>query len=459
MPRFFLRLRFLAAALSIFVFSCASGKDLPRDQFFYEENVSFFKESALANGIPVIVKNIPTEKNIDLRLIFSGGASSCPKGKSGLDQLTFDVISQSNPKIKGLLARGLYFDISSCKADYSSLGFSSLAEDFDECLEVFASSLLAPEYSHDDYIRLESAAAAGAMARSENPRFELLDAVKNKIYAASPYLDGEFYKPSSRVSEYDIEKNLAALLNASRITIVAAGNFSYRTREQKSARRQKKSDMQLFEERSLKLLQKLEELFGGIEAKPWTAPNVPEIQAKSGSSERLHSEFAGGDFYAARCLPCPDRGAEDYVAFALSTIALDAVLSRELTEKQKAAVYCGTAVLNAKKSAALIIAAGKNDAKNFADSLSAALAMFPQEYEMSKNLEMYKNIYIGRVMGASQNAAATIEQIASSLCYEGDPKAYLTRPQKIRAATSQDVTAAFEKYFLSENSLFVLLTN
>ena len=78
---------------------------------------------------------------------------------------------------------------------------------------------------------------------------------------------------------------------------------------------------------------------------------------------------------------------------------------------------------------------------------------------MSRALEMYKNIYIGRVLGSSQNAAATVEQIMSSLFYEGDPKAYLLRPQKIRAVTVQDVTAAFEKYFLSEDSLYVLLTN
>lgn len=459
MSRRFLWFRFAAVAFSVFAFSCASGKELPRDQFFYEENVSFFKESALDNGIPVIIKDIPMEKNIDLRLVFAGGASSCPKGKSGLDQLTFDLISQGNPKIKQLLARGLYFDISSCKADYSSLGFSCAAEDFDECLEVFADSFLKPEYSHDDYIKLEGAAASGAMARSENPRFELLEAVKEKIYAVSPYLDGEFYKPSSRVSEYDIEKNLAGLANASRITIVAAGNFSFRTKEQKSVRRDKKTDMQLFEERAQKLLQRLQDLYGGLEAKTWTAPGVPAVKAEAGASERVHSEFAGGDFYAAQCRPCPNRGADDYEAFAISTIALDAVLSRELVEKQKAALYCGTAVLNAKESAALIIAAGKGDGKNFSEALAAAFSAFPQEYEMSRALEMYKNIYIGRVLGSSQNAAATVEQIMSSLCYEGDAKAYLLRPQKIRAVTVQDVTAAFEKYFLAEDSLYVLLTN
>ena len=349
----------IAILFSLCVFSCASNKNLPRDQFFYEENVSAFKELELSNGIPVIIKNIPMEKNIDLRALFFGGASVCPKGKSGLDQLTFDVLAESNPKIKELLARGLYFDISSCRADYSSTGFSSVAEDFDESLEVFAASLLTPEYNRDVYLKRESAAAAGAMARSENPRHELLDAVKQKIYAASPYLDGEFYKPSSRVSEYDIEKNVAALLNASRIAIVAAGNFSYRTKAQKSVRREKQTDMQLFEERSLKLLQRLEELFGGLEAKPWTAPSVPPLQIKAKAKERVHSEFAGGDFYSALCFKCPNRGDDDYEAFALSTIALDSVLARELVEKQKVAAYCGSAVLNSKQSAALIIASGK----------------------------------------------------------------------------------------------------
>lgn len=452
---------FLYAAIlfSFLAFSCASNKKVPPGEFFYEENVFTFKEAALSNGIPVVIKNIPFEKNIQISLLFDGGASSCPNAKSGIDQFVFELIGESNPKIKELLARGLYFCVSECKADYSSYGFSSYADDFFENYEIFASSILKPEYSHDDYIKKESSEAAGALARSENPRFVLLNAARHELYSSSPYKEGFFYRPSSRVSEYDIEKHLASLMNASRIKIVAAGNFSYRTRPQKGERREKKSEAILFAERSDLLLQKLEESFGALKASDWTAPDTSFLSIKGSREKRVNSEFAGGDFYSALCFECPNRGDEDYEAFALCTIALDELLSREFVEKQKTTAYCGVATLNSKRSAALIIASGKNKQSDFLTELKGAFKNYPQEYDLSRALEMYKRIYVSRILGASQNAGATVEQIASSLCYEDDPKSFISRPKKIRAVTVQDVIDAFEKYFLTENSLYVLLTN
>lgn len=449
----------LAFFVCLFCFSCASNKERPKDEFFYEENFPLFKEAELSNGIRVVVKNIPFEKNVELRVLFAGGAAACPKGKSGLDQLTFDLLSEANPKAKERLARGQYFSLWACQNDFSWFGFSAAAPDFWESLEIFAASLLSPEYSHEEYIKKEAAAASGALSRSENPRHELLDAVKKNIYALSPYMDGIFYKPSSRVSEYDIEKNLAALLNAKRMTIVAAGNFSYHPKAEKGGRREKKTDQEFFEDAASRLEQELEGLFGGIEAKDWSAPAVPELKINDGAKKTERSEFAGGDYYSALCFACPNRGDDDYEAFALSTLALDSVLSREMVEKQKVAVYCGTAVLNSTCSAALIVASGKNSSRDVLEFTQAALKAFPTEYELRPVLDFYKNLYVSRVVGASHNAGATLDQMASGLFYQDGAKAFIERPKKIRGATVQDVRAAFEKYFLADNSLYVLLAN
>lgn len=446
-------------ALCFLALSCASNKERPRDEFFYEENVPLFKEAVLSNGIPVVIKNIPFEKNIELRVLFAGGAAACPKGKSGLDQLTFDLIAQGNQDIKERLARGLYFALSACQNDFSWCGFSAAAPDFWESLDFFASALLSPQYSHDDYLKNEAAAASGALSRSENPRHELLEAVQKKIYAGSPYLDGIYYKPSSRVSEFDIEKNLASLLNASRMTIIAAGNFSYRPKAEKGGKREKKTDQQFFEETSARLLQELETLFGGVKKSEWSAPAVPKLKLNGFARQSERSEFAGGDWYSAFCFEAPQRGSQDYEAFALCSMALDSVLSRELVEKQNAAAYAGTAVLNSRQSAVLIMASGKNSSRDVLEAQQAALKAFPSEYELKPSLEFFKNVYISRVVGASHNAGATLDQIASGIFYNGAATAFLDRPKKIRGATVQDVRAAFEKYFLSDNSLFVMLTN
>ena len=444
---------------AFFAMSCASNKERPIGEFFYDENVGLFREGTLSNGISVSLKHIPFEKNIELRVLFEGGAASCPKGKSGLDQLTLDLIGSSNSEIKDRLARGQYFSQSGCLSDFSYIGFSAAAKDFWDSLAIFSSSLIEERYSHDDYLQKETAAATAALSRSENPRHELLSAVQASLYSSSPYYDGIYYKPQSRVSEYDIDKNLSSLLDAKRMKIIAAGNFSGAPKSDKSVRRSKKDELQIFEKTSGLLMQELESLFGSIKGGQWTPPYVPPLDIKKGGRKEERSEFSGGDYYAALCFECPSRGSDDYEAFALATLALDSVLSRELVEKQKLCSYAGTAVLNSRRSAVLIIASGKKTSRDVFESLQSALKEFPQEYDLKGPLDFYKNIYISRVEGASHNAGATLDQMASGVVYQNGASSFLGRPKKIRGLSVQDVRAAFEKYFLSENSLFVYLSN
>ncbi|MBR5965857.1 MAG: insulinase family protein [Treponema sp.] len=449
-----------AILFSLLFFSCASQKGREQeDSLFYEQNIPLFKEAELSNGIPVTLKNIPMEKNLELRVIFLGGASVCPKNKAGLDQLTFDLILDSNPKIKELASRGLHYSVSACLLDYSYCGFNCAAQDFFQSLEAFAPSLVSPEYSHQDYLKKEAAASAEAFEKSESPRYELLEIVKKQIYSGTPYLEGAYHKKASRVSEYDIEKNLAQLLNASRMKIIVAGNFSYKDNDAPKSKRTKKSEAQLFDERAAALLEKLEEVFGGVQNVSWSAPQVEALSVPKSKEVLVKSDFAGGDYYAALCVAAPSRDGQDYEAFALSSLALDSALRRELVETKKIASYSGSAVLNAKKSAALVLMGGVKQDINYKQSLAAALAQFPKYDELESVLDVYKNIYVSRVIGASHNAGATLDQMASALVYQNDAKSFIEKTKKIRAATIQDVTDAFEKYFLAENSLFVLLSN
>lgn len=449
-----------AILFSLLIFSCASSKGRQQeDSLFYEQNLPLFKQEELSNGIPVTFKNIPFEKNLEIRIVFLGGASVCPKNKAGLDQLTFNLLLDCNSRIKELSERGLYFAASACLLDYSWCGFNCAAQDFSDGLDAFAASLLSPEYSHQDYLKKEAAASAQALDKSENPNYELLESVKKQIYASTPYLEGSYHKKTSRVSEYDIEKNLAQLLNASRMKILVAGNFSYKESDAAKSKQKKKGEAQLFDERAAALLQKLEELFGGVQNSSWSAPQVDALSIPKKKEVFVRSEFAGGDYCAALCVAAPSRADEDYEAFALSSLALDSVLRRELVEAKKIASYSGSAVLNAKKSAALVLMGGAKQDINYKQSLDAALALFQKYDELSGVLDVYKNIYVSRVVGSSHNAGATLDQMASSAVYQNNPMAFIEKTKKIRAATVQDVADAFEKYFLADNSLFVLLTN
>lgn len=442
-----------AVAILIFIslnlFSCASNRGRETANF-YEENIASFAEFSLSNGIPVVLKNIPSEKNIELRLLFEGGASTCPRGKSGIDLLTFELLSQS-AAVKELSSHGKYFCVNLCANDFSTYGFSSSAEYFDEAFEAFAQSILHPDFSHEDYLKKESSAENAALDRSENLHFALLDAVSENLLLSHPYYDGIFYKSTSRVSEYDIEENLKNLLDASRMKIIAAGNFSALRYGEKT---QRLSQEESFAKNVGRIQETLEEFFGAIPANGFSAPQIPEINFANKKDEKKEFEFAGNYYCAALCQKCPSRGDADYEAFALATLAADYVLRRELVQKN-IATSCGTAILNGKQSVALIVANGINEGRDVKENITAALKKFLSAEELAPLLNAFKNIYASKIYASEKNCYATLEQIASSIFYEGSASEYLKRIERIEKISAEEIRAAYEKYFLSEENFFV----
>lgn len=435
--------------LSLSFFSCVSNRGRNAADF-YEENIAMFAEFSLSNGIPVILKNIPSEKNVELRLLFEGGASSCPRGKSGLDLLTFEVLSQS-PAVKELSSHGKYFSVALCANDFSTYGFSSAAADFDEAFAAFAKSILQPDFSHEDYLSKESEAENAALDRSENLRFALLNEIAENLLRPHPYYDGIFYKSTSRVSEYDIEENLKKLLDARRIKIIAAGNFSTL---QYSEKKSKASQEDSFAKNAARIQEMLEEFFGAILPGEFSVPQIPAINFANKKDSKKEFEFAGNYYCAALCQKAPERGADDYEAFALASLAADYVLRRELVQKN-AATSCGTAVLNGRQSIVLIVANGINEGRDIKESIAAALEKNLSAEELAPLLNAFKNMYASKIYASGKNCHATLEQIASSIFYEGSASEYLTRIEKIEKCTAEEVRAAYEKYFLSEEKFFV----
>ena len=445
--------RMISILLFLNFFSCASNRGRAALNF-YEENAALFLEFSLSNGIPVVLKNIPSEKNIELRVLFEGGASTSQRGKSGLDLFTFELLSQ-NPAVKELVSHGKYFCVNICSNDFSTYGFSSAAADFEEAFAAFAESLLQPNFSHEDYLKKKSAAESAAFDRSENPRFALLDSIAENLLRSHPYYDGVFYKTASRISEDDVEKNLKNLLDARRMKIIAAGNFSAAKDDEKKT---KLSQEALFAKNAEKIHEMLENIFGAILPGEFSAPQIPAINFPNKKSEKKEFEFAGNYYYAALAQKSPARGADDYEAFALATLVADHILRREIVQKNLA-TSCGTAVLNGKQSIVLIVANGINEGGDIKENIENALKKNLSAEEISPLLNAFKNIYASKIYASEKNCYATLEQIASSIFYEGSASAYLNRIEKIEKISVKEVCAAYEKYFLSEEIFFVEVKN
>ena len=74
--------------------------------------------------------------------------------------------------------------------------------------------------------------------------------------------------------------------------------------------------------------------------------------------------------------------------------------------------------------------------------------------ESAQLLNAFKNIYASKIYASEKNCYAMLEQIASSIFYEGSAIEYLKRIEKIEELTAEEVLAAYEKYFLSDEKFF-----
>ena len=89
------------------------------------------------------------------------------------------------------------------------------------------------------------------------------------------------------------------------------------------------------------------------------------------------------------------------------------------------------------------------------ENITAAFKKFLSAEELAPLLNAFKNIYASKIYASEKNCYATLEQIASSIFYEGSASEYLKRIERIEKISAEEIRAAYEKYFLSEENFFV----
>lgn len=424
------------------LFSCVSSrKSAHYDDSFFEETKKDFYEKSLQNNIQVYVKNIPREKNISLRIVFSGGASV--NDKPGLEQFTLSYLKNGSKNfpveyLKRLRNRGECFLESECYNDYSCYGVTSPAVDFDNAFTVFCDTLFSPDLSEENFRQYLLTMTSSSMDKSENPWWLLLRSIYSEAYKDTPYAKGVEYFPETNVTASDFMGQYIKLLNSSRMQIFAAGNFSLLAKNSK-----KKGAV---EEGVEYFYQKLVQGFGGLKGTDFSRPPVKELNFTSEKNIVVESEFSHGKINAALCYNAPSRNAPDYEAFAAATIILDSILQKELV-KTGIVSKSGTGVINGRESLSVVMALDGTDYSQVIEGLKNAVKSFPDESGINDGLFLIKNLYIKKIIASLSDDELSINQMISSRLYHESITAYLSRPEKIYQLTAKEISDAYEKYF------------
>ncbi len=420
-----------ALTLSVLPISCASA---PGSEPFYDNNIGDFSSARLSNGIEITYKINSYGKIPVVRLLFEGGVPLIPSEKSGLEQITLDLMlhGSKNYSYESLqqLTYEKQFQINgSSGKDYSSMGFVCIQRDFNLVTEVLADALLNPLFLEKDFTQEMTDAKSSVHRMTSDPERLLGLKVADTLYKGHQYWSRTYPTAESveKITLEDVKNHHQELLNASRIKIVVVGNFTSD---------QQKAITELFEEK-----------FGQIPAKDYQRPVISEIQIDD-QPVYVENKLAGDIGYIQGFFKCPDRTSPEYIPFAIAEMFLDEILFSEVREKNSALYSIGTGIAGGRKRVGSISLYKASEKENLKKIVYDAVASFPKtEDEINEKLDGYKNKYITILFNSSQSSSGIAGSVGASIIYNDSPTQYLHRSAEVQAVTAKQVLEVYKKYF------------
>ena len=429
--RFFRNFSFFSIFLVSFcslVVSCGSTKV---EDIVQIDSVDAFTQKHLSNGIPVVFKQNRGSKIIVLRLVFEGGASAIDKSLGGIEDLTLDLALRGSEKysyetIKQLEYEKSIFLYSSSGKEFSTVGFTCIQRDMSQALDLLSECVKNPKFSDEDFNQKMTELSASISQQKSDPSGALSLALskaafENHPYATTTSVTEESY---SNITKTLVNGLHQSLLNALRIKIVVVGNFSSELIDDFTA--------------------SLEEKFGDIPRKAYTAPKIPKITVNSGKVA-VANEQAGNTGYVVGLFEYPSRDSKECVPLAISLMYLDDLLFSQVREKAGAVYSINTGVIGGRELLGAISVYKASKKENLKQLIFDAISSFDAD-TLEKKLNQYKNKYIATVFSSSQTAAGLASSVISSWEFLGSESAYLKRPEIIESVTKEEVVAAYEKY-------------
>jgi zinc protease len=144
------------------------------------------------NGLKVIVKKRAASPTVSANLFFRGGVRNVTSKDAGIENLLLSVASEGSKKfpretMRKELARTGSGISGGAALDFSVLSLGSTRQNFERSWEIFTDVALNPEFSPEDFERIQSQLLTGLQSQNDDPE-NYLEVLKDKtIYANTPY--------------------------------------------------------------------------------------------------------------------------------------------------------------------------------------------------------------------------------------------------------------------------------
>lgn len=430
-----------------------------------------FQSAVLANGVPVYFKANPNNKVLALKAFFRGGSTLMTPETAGYESLALTMLTRGSARYGYAQLKDLEWRTSASLTaspagfDGASFGVVSLADTFSTVFDAWSDALLHPRWDPQEFARVVQDAKMAVQRSQQDPYSRAVLELHRQTFAGHPY-QADFTPTAASLANATLDRVKAwwdAHLQSGRLVIVAVGNFDF-----------------------ARLKAQLDATVGTLPRAEVSLPPVPRWTTPDRAVIVPFAE-AGDVGYVRADFPIPAVGTPDYDALALGFTVLDDILFDVVRAKYAAcysawsqtygffAPYGSLVVYKSDQPTKVkayldeaigLLASGKALASQASASAAGkgGLGEAPepshaQYVDLAQVIDFYRAKAINGFYENQQTNAAIAGQMASSVVYQGDVKAYLDYAARVKAVRAEDVVRVIRQYVQTAPKAWVVLAS
>lgn len=414
-------------------------------------------EYSLSNGIPVFVRGIPGGKIRALYFVIGGGLSLVPEEFSGIEESTVTMMVSGSEKYPYRENQAFFHETRSSFSwfsdpDGAAVSMVSIDKYFDETFSRFVDGFLNPSCEPEPYDSMMRKSRLRIQSKMNEPSSLVFHYARLLNFSDHPYRTSTEATEDSieNLSVENIKKHHDALMDSSRIMVVAAGDY----------------DVQ-------KLLSDLEGSIGKLSDRggKFGFADVPPLKIGGENGLFVH-EGSAGTGYLVRTFEGPGFRHEDFPVFLLTASIYTDILYNVVREKYGICYSPSSSLYSGGAAFGYEYLYRTSDFKNFPKALEEARKIMADGKVVSgkdslgnhvlspleSRLEGYRN----GCMTGRYARQATANGIALSMCGGllsfNDVHASEKINSAIKDADAERIVEVFKKYWIEGSDRWFCVT-
>ncbi len=402
----------------------------------------------LDNGIPVYFVENKSSSCVSLNMAIKGGVAHLDRSTSGLEEALLSMLTASSTGYSSydrtMLAYKTKASISSSTYMSGSLiSMNCLAKYFDDVFKVYADGILNPDFNEEEYKKLYTGYEYSIHQDKVEPVNILYKKISDTMFAGHPY------DTRSSVADFSLENITIENMKKLYSEIIRADNIFFLVN----------GDV-----KEKKVLKELNRLFASLEGSGTIdvpANDVEPLKIQKEEKMVIASENAKGTAYVARVFVSPASDNADFAAASLASSVYNDQLFNSVRIARSVCYTPSTFITSSKAPFGMEFLFKVSDFKGFKKALEEARNYMAEgkvitgtdsqgayiTLSLDEVLESYKNKFINSTFYEKQTPSAVSQNYVYNILQFNDPEHDIELVESVRKLTSEEVQAAFKKYW------------